>query len=102
VKISDAPLVCGLSELIVVNDQLERFVHQTFQAASKEFPFFRVIAQRDLFYLSQQMDNALLLGERLNSVVGAEEIGDQDSFEAGTKNLLHHRASPGRGQHVVS
>jgi hypothetical protein len=102
VKRGNAPLVCGLSELIPVDDQLERFVHKTFQTASKEFPFFRAIAQRNLLYLAQQMDDTLLLCERLNPVVGAEEIGDQDPFEMGAENLLHHRTCPGLGQYVVS
>ena len=100
-KVGNTVLVFALSDFIPVNDQLESFMHQTFEAASKELPLFGAIAQRNLFDLAQQMDDTLLLSERLDPIVGAKEIGDQDPFEEGTKDLFNDRAGPGRSQYVV-
>jgi hypothetical protein len=101
VKVGNALLVFALSELIPVDDQLDRFVHQTFETPCKERPLLGAIPQRHLLDLAQQMDDTLLLGERLDAVVGAEEVGDQDSFEKGTEHFLHHRTGPGGRQYVI-
>jgi len=60
-----------------------------------------MVAQRNLLDLAKQMNDALLLGERLDAVLGAEKVGDQYSFEQGAENLFHHLGSARWRQHIV-
>ncbi|MGA2261994.1 MAG: hypothetical protein ABSH28_11215, partial [Acidobacteriota bacterium] len=88
VKIGDTPVIRGISKLIAVDYQFKGFPHQTPEAPGKELPLPGVIAQRNLLDLAQQVDDTLLLGERLDPVIGAEEVGDQDSIEEFAQNLF--------------
>ena len=76
-------------------------VHQAFEAPGKGFPFLRVVAQRNLLDLAQQVHDTLLLGKRPEAIVGAEEVGDQDTVEKRTQDLLDYGSSPRRSQDIV-
>ena len=100
-EIGNPSLIGWLSQLFAIDDQLQGFVHQAFQPSGKKLPLAGVIAQRDLLDLAQQMDDTLLLGERLDAIVGAEKVGDQDPLEKSAEDLLDDRAGSGRCQDIV-
>ena len=101
VQIGDLAFIDFFAEPFAVDHELKRFTDQPLEPSSKSLPLGRVVAQGHLLDLPQQMHDTLLLGERLDAVIGAEEVRDQDPVEYFAEHLLDYRAGPGWRKDVI-
>ena len=81
-QIGDAAIIGNPTNAFAINHKIQRLVDQPLEPSCKALPFGGTIAQRYLLDFSQQVYDTLLLGKRLDSIIGGEKVGDQNSLES--------------------
>lgn len=92
-KFCSAPCVDGWRTDLPLISQAHRILEQAREFFAEAFPRGRGVELVDLDELGEQVEVAALFGQRLNGVVSAPEIGDEDAWKQCAENLLDHRGT---------
>jgi hypothetical protein len=82
--------------------QPEGILDEAFQSLRKAPPLQASMKDTGTDHVPQQMKETPLFEERVNLVVGPEEITDQDAFKSFPQDLSKDRRGPRRGDHIVN
>jgi len=82
--------------------QPEGILDEAFKSLRKASPLQASMKDTGAYHVPQQMKETPLFEERVNLVVGPEEITDQDTFKNFPQDLLKDGGGPRRGDHIVN
>lgn len=82
--------------------QPEGILDEAFQSLRKASPLRASMKDTGAYHVPQQMKETPLFEERVNLVVGPEEITDQDAFKNFPQDLSKDGRGPRRGDHIVN